>query len=95
MADPIVGLTIQIEARPEQSYLSQDRQSIIREISSVRAVTNYEYETKLNEEKRKILILKSEYLSDFIDGFKKSMRYSNDSSQYIDNRNKKANNPNI
>ena len=95
MADPIPGLTLQIEARPENVYLDRDNNSVIKVISSIKEVTNYEYEKRLNDEKRKILILKNEYLSNFIDGFRKSIRYSSDSSQYIDRKNKKANNPNI
>ena len=34
------------------------------------AVTNYEYEVDLNEEKRKINLLRNDYLGIFIDEFK-------------------------
>lgn len=93
MSDPIPGLTIQINAVQQQEYFDYDERTV-RQISSLKEITNYEYEEKENENKRKILILKKEYLPLFLDNFKKAMRYDK-SSQYIDNKNKKANNPNI
>lgn len=48
-----------------------------------RPVTNYEYESKLNEDKRQILILRPEYLSVVITDLKNTMRYNRESSDYI------------
>lgn len=52
-------------------------------------VTNYEYELKLNDEKRKIYILRPEYVQPFIEQFDAGMEYSR-SSSYIDRTTKKA-----
>lgn len=52
-------------------------------------VTNYEYELKLNDEKRKIYILRPEYVQTFIEQFDAGMQYAR-SSSYIDRTTKKA-----
>ena len=61
-------------------------------ITPVAAITNYDYETKLNEEKRKIKILKPQFLSVFITDHQNIMKY-NDSSDYISNTLKGTYNP--
>ncbi len=61
-------------------------------ITPVAAITNYDYETKLNEEKRKIKILKPQFLSVFITDHQNIMKY-NDSSDYISNTLKRTYNP--
>ncbi len=93
MANPISGLTVQITATQQQKYYDSDA-NIIKTVSAIKEVTNYEYEVEQNENKRKILILKKEYLSAFMENFRTAMRY-NKSSQYVDNNLKRANNPNI
>ena len=61
-------------------------------ITPVAAITNYDYETKLNEEKRRIKILKPQFLSVFITDHQNIMKY-NDSSDYISNTLKGTYNP--
>ena len=63
-------------------------------VNPVVSVTNYDYETKLNEEKRKIKILKPQYLSVFITDHQNIMNYT-ESSDYITNRLKGTYNPRI
>ena len=60
----------------------------------VQAVTNQQYEMDRNEEKRRIKILKSEYVSMFITDFRNAMKYSK-SSQYINKSVKESYNPNL
>ena len=57
-------------------------------------ITNYEYETKLNEKKRQIRILRPEYLSVVVSDLKNSMKYST-SSNYINQTNKSTYNPKL
>lgn len=52
-------------------------------------VTNYEYERNLNDLKRKIYILRPEYVQDFIEQYESGMEYSR-SSSYINRTTKKA-----
>ena len=51
-------------------------------INPVRSITNYDYETKLNEEKRRIRVLKPAYVGSFISEHKQIMKYER-SSDYI------------
>lgn len=63
-------------------------------VSPVKSVTNYEYEINENEEKRKIRILKPQYLSVVITDMRNIMRYDK-SSQYLDQNTKQSYNPNL
>ena len=58
-------------------------------------VTNYEYESKLNDEKRLISILRKEYLSLIITDLKNAMRYNRDSTDYISDNLKNTYNPKL
>lgn len=58
----------------------------------VKAISNYEYEVKRNEDKRIIKILKPNYLSVFITDMRNIMRYDR-SSQYINQTTKESYNP--
>ncbi len=48
-------------------------------------ISNYTYETKLNEEKRSIYILKQEYLQQFLNDFRDIMIYGQSSGAIDDN----------
>ena len=58
----------------------------------VKGVSYYDYEVKLNEEKRLIKVLKPEYLSVFISDMRSIMKYSR-SSQYLNQKTKQTYNP--
>ena len=76
-------------------YLNFSKQ-VIKVIPSqvVAEITNYQYEAKLNDEKRRIKVLKSEYLSAFISEHREIMDYDK-SSDYISKRLKGTYNPRI
>ena len=57
-------------------------------------VSNYDYEVRLNEEKRRIFVLKPEYLQQFLNDFRDIMRYGQ-SSQTINDNLMKTENTNI
>jgi len=88
MAQPPSGLQVKFSTKGyELDYSSRGEfQSLT---GKIREVTNYEYESKLNDEKRQILILKSEYLGAFVDDVKNMMNY-NKSSQFIDKKTKRV-----
>ena len=54
-------------------------------LNPVTGVSNYEYEVRLNEEKRSIYLLRQEYLQGFINDMRDIMVYDK-SSQYINER---------
>ena len=63
------------------------------EISNpVKGVSYYDYEVKMNEQKRRIKVLRSDYLSVFISDMRSIMKYSR-SSQYLNQNVKKTYNP--
>ena len=66
----------------------------ILNVNPVAPITNYQYETKLNEEKRKIRTLKPQYLGAFISEHKQIMNYER-SSDFISKRLKNTYNPRI
>ena len=63
-------------------------------LNPVVGITNYEYETRLNDEKRNINILRKEYLNQFVDDMKILMVYSK-SSEYLDENTIRTENTNI
>ena len=60
----------------------------------VRAVTFFDYENDLNDQKRNINVLKRDFLGIFIKDFEKIMKYDK-SSQYVNRKLKKTENPRI
>jgi len=60
-------------------------------LNPVVGISNYEYETRLNEEKRNIFILREEYLQEFLDDMRDIMTYA-ESSEYLDERTIQAEN---
>ena len=63
-------------------------------LNPVVGISNYEYETRLNDEKRSIFILKPEYLQQFLNDFRDIMIYGR-SSQTINDNLIKTENTNI
>ena len=63
-------------------------------LNPVVGITNFEYETRLNEEKRNIFVLREEYLQEFIEDMKDIMTYA-ESSEFIDENTIQTENTNI
>ena len=60
----------------------------------IKAVTFYDYENLLNDKKRTINVLKTDFLGIFLRDFEKIMKYDK-SSQYVNRKLKKTENPRI
>jgi hypothetical protein len=89
MKNPFPNMSIEFETRAFSIEVTNLEENSLRLYGDTRDVTVYEYETKKNEEKRQILILKPEYLGVFISDMKNIMKYDK-SSQTIDNKTKKV-----
>ena len=63
-------------------------------INPVVGINNFEYETRLNNEKRNIFILKEGYLQQFLNDIREIMTYD-ESSEFIDERTAQTENTNI
>ena len=57
-------------------------------------ISNYVHETRLNDEKRFIFVLKNEYLQEFLNDFRDIMVYGK-SSQFVDDKTVRTENLNI
>ena len=67
----------------DSGFTIPDPSSSTATLNPVGGVTNYEYESKLNDEKRSIYIITPDYLQVFLNDMKDIMRYT-DSSQFVD-----------
>ena len=78
------GLKVDNNFSFEYSRVSGSNQipTVINSRQVVAEITNYQYETKVNEEKRRIKILKPPYLSAFISDHREIMTYGR-TSEYI------------
>ena len=54
-------------------------------LNPVVGISNYEYETRLNDEKRNIYVLREEYVQQFLSDIREIMTYA-ESSEYIDEK---------
>jgi hypothetical protein len=88
---PIDGVKIKISTQTQTISATEENKLFNL---STKEVTNYQYEVLENEKKRKILILKPEYLAVFISDMKNIMKYA-ESSQYVDQNTKRGYNPKI
>ena len=66
----------------DSGFTIPDPSSPTATLNPVAGVTNYEYETKLNDEKRSIYIITPEYLQVFLNDMRDIMRHT-DSSQFV------------
>lgn len=90
------AVVLQAGLKVEQSFFNTpykyNDNGIIRTAVGIQTclpVTNYEYELKLNDAKRKIYILKPDYVQEFIDQYDTITTYSR-SSSYIDRTTKRS-----
>jgi len=86
---------LEVDSNFSFQYLNLSGQ-IINVLSSqvVAPITNYQYEVKLNDQKRRIKVLKSEYLTLFLTDHRNIMTYDR-SSDFISKRVKGTYNPRI
>ena len=86
---------LQVDENFSFQYLNSSGQ-VIKVLSSqvVAPVTNYQYEVRLNDEKRRIRVLKPQFVPLFLTDHKNIMTYDR-SSDYISNKLKGTYNPRI
>ena len=83
---------IRVGAAQSVSYFDEvdNQQVTVNPVS--KKITNYDYETKLNDDKRNIFLLKGMYLNIVYDDIEKMMRYKKGSTQYVSKSLKRAEN---
>jgi len=90
---PINGVKIKVSTDVQEISITDTNNNKISS-SKIKEVSNYEYEVLENEKKRKIQILKPEFLSVFMSDMKNIMKYDK-SSDYIDSKTKGVYNPKL
>ena len=88
----IVPEGLEVSSDFTQTYYDYYVSGMVTASNITRPVTNYEYEEKLENEKREIFILKQEYLTVVIDDIEDIMPYEKGSTEYLDRTLKKAEN---
>ena len=66
-------------------------EQVVTKYNITRPVTNFEYEVRLNDEKRGIFVLRPSYVQQLLLDMRREMRYAK-SSQYVDAKTKKGDN---
>jgi hypothetical protein len=91
------GTVWQEKLTEEFQYFDPGTNSIIKIPGTTlsKPITNYEYENNLNEEKRKLFILKPAYLSTIITDLRNMMSYNEDGPNYINDKLKKTYNEKV
>ena len=72
-----------VGVRPQSNNISY--KSVNSDINPVTGVSNYEYETQLNESKRRIEVMKPIYLQQFLNDMRELMNYK-ESSQTVNGK---------
>ena len=86
----IMPAGMQVDVNFSFKYKSYSNREIL--VRPVVAVTNYDYEIKLNDEKRRIKVLRPEYLNTYITDHREIMEYD-ESSEFISKKLKGTYNP--
>ena len=88
----IVAAGLRVESDFSVNYFDYKLQQVVTANSITTEVTNYQYEEKLENEKRHIFILKPFYLNVVLDDLEEMMLYEKGSTQYQSGTLKRADN---
>ena len=83
---------VRVGSAQSVSYFDFYKDLQIDIVNISRPVTNYQYEEKLNDDKRNIFILKPKYLNVIFDDLEELMTYKEGSTQYVSETLKRADN---
>jgi len=88
----IIPEGLEVSSDFTQTYYDYFLKKIVDTVDITRPVTNYEYESKIESEKRQIFILKQEYLNVVMDDMEDMMPYKKGSTEYLGGNLKQAEN---
>ena len=88
----IIPEGLEVSSDFNQTYYDHYLKKIVDTEDITRPVTNYEYESKIENKKREIFLLKQEYLSVVMDDIDDIMPYKKGSTEYLNGNLKKAEN---
>ena len=79
----IVEQGLQVKQGMTYTYYEEDQDTFVTTGDATLPVTNYQYETELEESKRNISLIRAKYLPVILDEIEKLMEYKKGSSDYI------------
>jgi hypothetical protein len=88
----IVPEGLQVQPDYSVEYYDSGLENYIVKTNIVREVTNYDYENKIENDKRNIFILKPNYLNVVLNDLEEIMPYKEGSTQYVSETLKRADN---
>jgi hypothetical protein len=88
----IVPEGLQVQSDYSVEYYDSGLENYIVKTNIVREVTNYDYENKIENDKRNIFILKPNYLNVVLNDLEEIMPYKEGSTQYVSETLKRADN---
>ena len=88
----VLASGLQVDSDFTFSYYDELSSSLITRSDAAIPVTNYEYEEKLQEDKRNIFLLKPRYLNVVFDDLEEIMAYEKGSTQYVSETLKRGDN---
>jgi len=88
----IVPEGLEVSSDFNTSYYDSSLDSLIESTGMTVGITNYEYESKIEDNKRNIFLLKSRYLNIVRDDLEEMMEYKKGSTQYMSETLKRADN---
>lgn len=88
----IVPEGLQVQSDYSVEYYDSGLENYIVKTNIVREVTNYDYENKIENDKRNIFILKPTYLNVVLNDLEEIMPYKEGSTQYVSETLKRADN---
>ena len=83
---------VRVSAAQSVSYYEQLSEEVITVNPISKAVTNYQYEQKVNDDKRNIFLIKPIYLNVVFDDLEEMMIYKEGSTQFVSESLKRADN---
>jgi len=66
------------------TYFDSGLNQVVTNTNTTTMVTNYEYEDKIQDNKRNIYVVKGEYISEILNDLEEGLLYKSGSSQYVD-----------
>ena len=83
---------VRVSAAQSVSYYEQLSEEVVTVNPISKAITNYEHEQKVNNDKRNIFLIKPIYLNVVFDDLEEMMTYKEGSTQYVSESLKRADN---
>jgi hypothetical protein len=80
----ILKAGLEVPSNYSITYFDSGLNQVVTNTNTTTMVTNYEYEDKIQDNKRNIYVVKGEYISEILNDLEEGLLYKSGSSQYVD-----------